>query len=180
MKQNCAENVSKNSNLDGSGISLPIYPSRTNLKLHNISVAPKIVKKVITNLDLSKTSSPDCIPVVVVKNFEPELSFILTELKECLKDSCFPDSWKASLVVPIFKNVGERSTAKSYHPVSLLSVVSKVIENLVIIGLLITQRNVAFFLIFDMVLSSRSTVDLLTTVSDRIARAFNRSGTTPA
>ena len=62
MKQNCAENVSKNSNLDGSGISLPIYPSRTNLKLHNISVAPKIVKKVITNLDLSKTSSPDCIP----------------------------------------------------------------------------------------------------------------------
>ena len=147
---------------------------------HNISVAPKIVKKVITNLDLSKTSSPDCIPVVVVKNFEPELSFILTELKECLKDSCFPDSWKASLVVPIFKNVGERSTAKSYHPVSLLSVVSKVIENLVIIGLLITQRNVAFFLIFDMVLSSRSTADLLTTVSDRIARAFNRSGTTPA
>ena len=152
MKQNCAENVSKNSNLDGSGISLPIYPSRTNLKLHNISVAPKIVKKVITNLDLSKTSSPDCIPVVVVKNFEPELSFILTELKECLKDPCFPDSWKASLVVPIFKNVGERSTAKSYHPVSLLSVVSKVIENLVIIGLLMTQRNAAFFLIFDMVL----------------------------
>ena len=152
MKQNCAENVSKNSNLDGSGISLPIYPSRTNLKLHNISVAPKIVKKVITNLDLSKTSSPDCIPAVVVKNFEPELSFILTELKECLKDSCFPDSWKASLVVPIFKNVGERSTAKSYHPVSLLSVVSKVFENLVIIGLLITQRNVTFFLIFNMVL----------------------------
>ena len=55
-------------------------------------------------------------------------------------------------MVPIFKNVGERSTAKSYHPVSLLSLVSKVFENLVIIGLLITQRNGTFFLIFNMVL----------------------------
>ena len=31
-----AESFSKNSNLDGSGISLPVFPSKTNLKLHNI------------------------------------------------------------------------------------------------------------------------------------------------
>ena len=46
-----AKNFPKNSNLDGSGIYLPIFPSRTNLKLHNISITPKMVKKVITNLD---------------------------------------------------------------------------------------------------------------------------------
>ena len=63
-----AKNFSKNSNLDDSGISLPVFPSRTNLKLHNISITPKIVKKVITNLDSSKASGPDCIPVVVLKN----------------------------------------------------------------------------------------------------------------
>ena len=34
-------------------------------------------------------------------------------------------------MVPVFKNVEERSTAKNYHPVSLLSVVSKVFEKLV-------------------------------------------------
>ena len=49
-----AENFSKNSNLDGSGISLSFFTSRTNSRLHNISVAPKIVKKVMINLDLSK------------------------------------------------------------------------------------------------------------------------------
>ena len=49
----------------------------------------------------------------------------------CLKQSCFPDCWKVSLVVPVFKNVGERSTAKNYHPISLLSIVSKVFEKLV-------------------------------------------------
>ena len=54
-----------------------------------------MVKKVITNLDLSKVSGPDCIPVVVVKNCEPELFYILAELfNKCLKESCFPDCWK--------------------------------------------------------------------------------------
>ena len=66
-----AENLSKNSNLDDSGISLPVFHSRTNLKLHNISVTPKMVKKVIMNLDSSKASGPDCIRVVVLKNCEP-------------------------------------------------------------------------------------------------------------
>ena len=38
------------------------------VKLHNISVTPKMVKKVVTNLDSSKASGPDGIPVVVLKN----------------------------------------------------------------------------------------------------------------
>ena len=127
-----AENFSLNSNLADSGISLPNFSSRTNLKLHNISVTPKMVRKVVMNLDFSKASGPDCVPVVVLKNCEQELSYILAELfNKCLKESCFPDCWKVSSVVPVFKNVGERSTAKNYHPVNLLSVVSKVFEKLV-------------------------------------------------
>ena len=123
-----AENFSKNSNLDDSSISLPVFPSRTNLKLHNISVTPKMVKKVIMNLDLSKASGPDCIPAVVLRNCEPEHSHILAEFfNKYLKESYFPDRWKFSSLVPLFKNAGERSTAKNYHPVSLLSVVSKVL-----------------------------------------------------
>ena len=72
-----AENFSMNSNLDDSGISLPVFTSRTNLKLHNIYVTPKMVKKVITNLD---SSDPDYISVLVLKNGESELSYILAEL----------------------------------------------------------------------------------------------------
>ena len=80
-----AENFCKNSNLDDSGISLPGFPSRTNLKLHNISVTCKMVKKVIMNLDLSKASSPDCITLVVLKTSEVELSYISAELfNKCL------------------------------------------------------------------------------------------------
>ena len=79
------ENFSKNSNLDNSGIPLPVVPSRTYMKLHNITVAPKMVKKVTTYLNLSKASGPHRIPVVVLKNCQPELSYILAELfNKCL------------------------------------------------------------------------------------------------
>ena len=58
----------KNSNLDDSGIFLPFFPSRTNLRLHNVFITPKIVKKVITNRDSSKVPGPDCTHLVVLKN----------------------------------------------------------------------------------------------------------------
>ena len=112
-----------------------------------------MVGKVVINLDLSKASGLDCIPVVVLKNCEPELSYILAELfNKCLKESCFPDCWKVSSVVPVFKNVGERSTAKNYHPVSLLSVVSKVFEKLVNNRIVDHLEKYGLFLISSMVL----------------------------
>ena len=90
---------------------------------------------------------------MVLKNCEPKLSYILAELfNKCLKESCFPDCWKVSSVVPVFKNVGERLTAKNYHPVSLLSVVSKVIEKLVNNRIVDRLEKLTFFLISNMVL----------------------------
>ena len=141
-----------------------------------------MVKKVIINLDLSKVVGPDCIPVVVVKNCVAELSYILAELfNKFLKESCFPDCWKVSLVVPVFKNVGEMSTAKNYHPVSLLFVVSKVFKKLVNNRIVHHLEKCSLFSDFQYGFrSSRSTADLLAIVFQRIARDFNRSGATRA
>ena len=105
IKQNCLlKNFSKNTNLDDSGISLPAFPSRINLKLY---------KEVITYLDSSKMSGADCIPVLVLKKSERELFYILTKIFNMyLKESCFSDCLVLS-VVPVFKNIGERSIAKN-------------------------------------------------------------------
>ena len=119
---------------------------------------------------------------MVLKDCEPELSYILAELfSMLLKESCFPDCWKVSSVDPVFKNVGERSTAKNYCCISLLSVVSKVFEKLVNNRTVDHLEKCGLFCDFKYGFrSSRSTADLLTVVSDRIARAFNRSGATRA
>ena len=84
-------------------------------------------------------------------------------------------------MVPVFKNVGERSTAKNYRPVSLLSVVSKVFEKLVNNRIVDHLEKCGLFSDFQYGFRScLSTADLLTGVSDKIARAFNRSGATIA
>ena len=161
-----AENFSKNSNLDDSGIYLPVFHSI--MKLHNFSVTNKMVENVITNFNLSKASGPDCLPVVAVINCKPERSYMLAELlNKCLKESRFSDCWK-----------GERSPAKNY-PVSLLFVVSKVFEKHVNNRVFNHLEICGLFSDFQYGFkSSRSTGDLLIVVSDRIARAFNRSGAT--
>ena len=75
-----------------------------------------------------------------------------------------------SFLVPVFKNVWERFTAKNYLPVSILFV-----------GLLVTLRNVVFFSDFQYDFrSSYLTADVVTVVSNRTAMAFNRSGATQA
>ena len=120
-------------------------------------------------------SGPDCIPVVVLKKCEPELSYILAKLfNKCLKESCFPDCWKVSSIVPVFKNVGERSTTKNYCPISLFSVVYKVFEKLVNNRIVYHLEKCGLFSDFHHGFgSSWSTADLLIVVSHRIAWDFN-------
>ena len=77
-----------------------------------------MIKRIMTDLDSSKASGPDCIPVVVLKNWEPELSYILAELfNMCVKESCFLDCWKVWLLVSAFKNDRENCAAKVWFPV---------------------------------------------------------------
>ena len=80
-------------------------------------------------------------------------------------------------MIPIFKNIGKRSIARNYHPVSLLSVISKVFE------IFVNNRIVDHLEKYDLFSdfhygfrSSQSTADFLTVVSDRIANVYNRSG----
>ena len=136
-----------------------------------------MVKKVIPNLDSSKAAGRGCIPVAVLKNYESELSYILAELfNMCPKGYCFPDFQRSSLVLPVFKNIGEKSAAKHY---CLVFVVSKVFEKLVNNRLVDQLEKCRLFSDFQYGFrSSRSTADLLTVISDRIARAFNRSKAT--
>ena len=103
--------------------------------------------------------------------------YILAELFSeywSIKEYCFPDCWKVSSVVPVFKNIGERSTARNYRLVSLFSVVSKAVEKLV--NNRIVDHLCGLFSDYQYFRFPRSTAGLLKVVSDRIARAFNRSG----
>ena len=126
-----AENFSMKTNLDDSGISLPIFLFRANLRLHNISVTPKMVGKVVMNLDFSTASGPDYIPVVVLKNYEPEPSYILAELfNKCLKECYFPDCWKVSSVSLYLRMLGKGLLLKTTTLLVFLLWLVKSLRNL--------------------------------------------------
>ena len=105
-------------------ISLPVFPSRTNLKLHHISVIPTMVKKIIVNLILQKHQVLIVFQWCSLKTVSLN-SHIDEHFNMLVEESCFLDCQKISSVVPAFKNAGERSSAKKYCPVSLLSAVRK-------------------------------------------------------
>ena len=107
-------------------------------------------------------------------NSEPELSYILSKhFDMSLRKSCFTDYLKVLSVVPVFKNVRDRSTAKNYYSFSLVGLwLIKSLYKLV-------SNRFAFFSDFNYGFrSSPSADDILTVVSDRIAKFFRWPGTT--
>ena len=115
-----AKNFSKNSNLDDSDIFLPVFPSRTNLKLHNIYITPKIIKKshneswFINGIWSSLYSSGA--PKELWAGTFIHISWTIQYVSERV---LFSDYSKVSSLAHVVKNVGERYTAKNYDPVRL-------------------------------------------------------------
>ena len=84
-------------------------------------------------------------------------------------------------MVLVFNNVEERSKAKNYRFVTLLYVGSKIFEKLLNNRLVDHLEKCGLYSDFQYGFRSfQSTAELLAVVSDGIARAFNRSETTPA
>ena len=116
--------------------------------------------------------------VVVLKDCEPELSYILAELfNKCLQESCFPDCWKVSSVVSYLRMLGKGLRPKTTALLVFFLWLVKSLNNMIVDHLekcgLFSDFQYGFR-------SSRLTADLVTGVSNRIARAFNRSGATRA
>ena len=78
-------------------------------------------------------------------------------------------------MAPVFENSWEMSTVESYCPVSLLSVLSKTFEKLVNNRIVDHLEKWDLFSDFQYGFRfSQSTAELVTVVSDRIAKTFNR------
>ena len=83
-------------------------------------------------------------------------------------------------MVPVLTNVGERATAKNYHSISLLSVLSKGFEKLLNNRFFDHPEKCRLFLISSMILRLLDQLQMFWVVSDRIARDFNKSRATRA
>ena len=99
--------------------------------LNTIQVSCDEVTKEIDRLKPNTSPGPDEEFARVLKECKEELSQPLTQLfNQSLNEGVVPDSWKTANVVPIFKK-GDKSLASNYRPISLTSLVGKILESII-------------------------------------------------
>ena len=87
--------------------------------------------KAIDTLENKSSSGHDGISSKIVKLLKNEISKQLTVLiNQMLKTGIFPDSFKTSKIVPLFKK-GDNELLTNYRPISLLPTISKVFERVI-------------------------------------------------
>lgn len=90
------------------------------------------VYKLLVNLDVTKANGPDGISAKMLKKTASSIYPVLTNLfNQSIKSGQVPTAWKFSSVVPIPKGNEDASSPKNYRPISLLSIISKVLERLI-------------------------------------------------
>ena len=94
-----------------------------------ITVSTDGVRKLLNGLNIHKATGPDGISPRLLKTLSDELAPVLTVLFQAsINQGILPQEWKKANVVPIFKK-GERSKAENYRPISLTSVICKMLEH---------------------------------------------------
>ena len=90
-----------------------------------------LIKSYIKDLKKSNSSGPDGITVTLLQGVSNSISVPLACLfRKSMQEGIVPQDWKDAIVVPIFKK-GVKSKPSNYRPVSLTSVVCKLMERIV-------------------------------------------------
>ena len=96
--------------------------------LTTLQVTEDEVLQVLLRLDHSKAPGPDGLPTRILKECAKELSPSICQLFNIsLATGTLPLEWKESNVVPVHKK-GKKEDVTNYRPISLLCVISKVLE----------------------------------------------------
>ena len=104
---------------------------RTEKKMENICITEEIVMKKIEALNEVSATGPDGIPARVLKELKNEIVTPLTILfQTSIANAQIPDEWRDAEVTPIYKK-GKKSVPGNYRPVSLTSIVGKMLERIV-------------------------------------------------
>ena len=112
-------------------IAESIYRGGEEGLLQKIQVGVEEVKEQLRNLREDKALGPDNMNLRVLREVAEQVSKMLTDIfNSSLESGQVPEDWRVANVTPLF-NKGSREELGNYRPVSLTSVVGKVLETLI-------------------------------------------------
>ena len=107
------------------------FDERKGSKLTDIDIEPHFVEKKLRNLKLNKAAGMDGIHTNILKALSEEMSLPLWMIfKKSLEQGVVPFDWRAANVVAMYKK-GSKNLPSNYRPVSLPSVVCKILESII-------------------------------------------------
>ncbi|CAB4033903.1 Hypothetical predicted protein [Paramuricea clavata] len=103
-----------------------------NARQSDLQLTIEEVARTLLALDTTKATGPDGIPSRLLKETAWQIAPSLTQIfNKSLSCGEIPDEWKLANIVPVHKK-GEKSQVENYRPISLLSIISKVLERCVL------------------------------------------------
>lgn len=119
------------SNLNDSNVNTPDLDIMHDFELTDIELTDGQVRDILQTLDISKAIGPDMINPRLLKEAANILCKPLSRLfNMSLNQSKYPSDWKNANVIPVFKT-NNPNNVKNYRPISLISVIGKVMERCV-------------------------------------------------
>ena len=111
--------------------NMPELPARCETQMKDIEISTANVKKLLKELDTSKSAGADGMHPKVLR----ELSDVLAEplaaiFRTSLNEGILPHQWKSANITPLFKK-GNKSDPGNYRPVSLTSIPCKMMEKII-------------------------------------------------
>ena len=115
-----------NSNLNVDVSQITNYP-----EIEDIVVTEDIIRELIAELDITKSTGHDGIPSFLIQKFSDIFTPILTTIfKRSYREGIVPKALKIANVVPLHKG-GDKTSPDNYRPVSLTPVIAKIFEKII-------------------------------------------------
>ena len=100
-------------------------------QMPNISVSLNGVLKLLKDLNPHKAAGPDQLKPIVLQRLRDVIAPVLqVNYQKSLDTGRVPNDWNTAYVCPLFKK-GDTSLASNYRPISLTSILCKVLEHIV-------------------------------------------------
>ena len=109
----------------------PMFTGPEEEKMKDIDISEDKVREKLLGLDPTKAAGPDEIPPSMLKALADELCIPLAIIfRKSLNEGVVPEDWRTAHIIPVFKK-GSRAKAGNYRPISLTSVIGKVLERII-------------------------------------------------
>ena len=111
--------------------AIPTISTRTHSVISHLYVTEEMVRTQLFNLNVNKSCGPDKVhPRMLLELADKIAGPIALLLNMTIERGILPKDWKLAFVSPIHKK-GSRSIAENYRPISLTSVLCKMMEKFV-------------------------------------------------